>query len=212
MKSLEKVSDQTVYSGVYSLIIKILLIACYLSVNKNIHFNNMQFHKIAFALVYIFAVVFADYNLQNPQCESKFCEEDPNYPEKILNSMQLWKYKFDSTDNRIVKRSSNSDAVFIKEENICESKVSFVRPQKLKSVSNQLKTVVNHHNYTQTIKFVTCSSLNFPCTFNYFYFPNTVRSFCRQKYAPIKLLAYHEQQNSIVTEEYPEIKLNNIIL
>lgn len=150
-------------------------------------------------LFLVLKLTLAKDNLSDNSCESKFCEEDPNYPEEILNSFELWRFKFDSVDYRLAKRSLDSNS-FITERKLCESNVSFIRPKKLKNVDNQLRTIVNHLNYTQTIMFETCSSENFPCTFDIY--PNSVKSFCQQQYTKFELLAYDEDRNGIVTENF----------
>lgn len=102
----------------------------------------MQSFQIAFSSILIFANVFAD-DSEISSCEYKFCEEDPNYPEKILNSLELWRYNFESSDDRKAKRSLDFDSnSFIVERKLCESKISFIRPQKIENVNNQLRTIV----------------------------------------------------------------------
>lgn len=131
-------------------------------------------------------------------CESKCCEEDPNYPENILNTLSLWKYDFD--DPPKTKRSVNLES-FLVETKLCESKINLMRPQKLKNTDGKLRTIVNHSNYTQFVRFETCSSENFPCTFNVY--PKSVKSFCQQKQSSVKLLAFDEDRNRLVTEKFP---------
>lgn len=152
----------------------------------------MKFLKIALALICFSKLVFAD-------ADSKFSEEDPNYPEKILNSLELWRYEFDSSDGNIAKRSLNSNS-FIRERKLCESKISLIRPKKFKNLKEQLRTIINHLNYTQTVRVETCLSENFPCTFNTL--PNSVQSFCQQRHSAMKLLAYDEVHHCIVAEDF----------
>lgn len=136
----------------------------------------------------------------SPTCESKFCERDTNYPEKKLNSLELWKYKFDTPKVFKAKRSISSDA-FLVETKLCESKISFRRPQKLKNSHGRFRSIVNHLNYTQIVRFELCSSENFPCTFNIY--PKSIQSFCQQKYLTLKMLAFDEDKNCLVTERFP---------
>lgn len=132
-------------------------------------------------------------------CESKFCEEDPNYPEKILNTLELWRHNIDSSLDLKVKRSLDR-TTFLAEKKLCDTRTSFMRPQKLENISGRVRTIVNHLNYSQIVKFETCSSENFPCTFNVF--PQSVKSYCQQKHSTLKLLAYDEDHNCIVTEKF----------
>lgn len=160
----------------------------------------MKFPKVILISFLISAVVHADIDEKDTEaCESKFCEEDPNYPEKILNTLELWRYNIVSPVGHKSKRSLDRTP-FLSEQKLCETKTSFMRPQKLKNINGQLRTIVNHLNYTQIVKFETCSSENFPCTFNVF--SQSVASFCEQKYSYLKLLAYDEGKNCIVTEKF----------
>lgn len=130
----------------------------------------------------------------------KFCEEDPNYPERILNSLDLWKYNFAlSPVVPRVKRSITADS-FLIETKLCESKITFMRPQKLKNTNSKLRTIVNHSNFSQLVRFETCSSENFPCTFDIY--PKSIKSFCQQKHRSVQLLAFDDLQNCLVTEKF----------
>lgn len=160
----------------------------------------MKFPTFVFISFLFFAIVESDNDEDsNEPCESKFCEEDPNYPERILNTLELWRFNIDSRTDLRVKRSVDRTP-FLSEKKLCESQISFMRPQKLKNVNGQFRTIVNHLNYTQIVKFESCSSENFPCTFNVF--PQSVQSFCQQKYSSLKLLAFDEGENCIVTEKF----------
>lgn len=122
-------------------------------------------------------------------------EKDPDYPLERLNALNLWKENFDRLrPEHKVKRS------FLAEAKLCESSISYRRPQKLKNTRNVLRTVVNHQNYTQYIRFETCQAENFPCTFNIY--PNTARSFCNQTYSIVHLKAYDERRNCLVEEDF----------
>jgi hypothetical protein len=128
------------------------------------------------------------------------CAGALNYPEEFLNSQELWKYKFDSAPKAIkTKRSIQSDS-FLVETKLCESKISFRRPQRLRNSQGNVRTIVNHRNYTQVVRFELCSSENFPCTFNVY--PKSTKSFCQQKYLSLKLLAFDENKNCLVTEKF----------
>lgn len=120
-------------------------------------------------------------------CESKFCEEDENYPEKILGAPESPK----------AKRSTSSDS-FLTESKLCESKIFFTKPEKLRNSSNKLRTIVN---LTELLRFEVCLSENFPCTFDIY--PKTAKSFCHQKYTEIRLLAMDDERNCLVTEIFP---------
>lgn len=161
----------------------------------------MKFLKFIFISLLLFVIIQAD-NVEKDKfsCESGICEEDPNYPEQVLNTLDLWKYNFEPMVDHKIKRSSDRSE-FLTEKKLCDSRTSFIRPQKLKNTNGQFRTIVNHFNYTQIVKYETCSSENFPCTFNVF--PQTVKSFCEQKYSPLKLLAFDEVQSCIVTEKFP---------
>lgn len=146
-------------------------------------------------LMAILSIICAQTN-DNNLCELKFCLQDPDYPEQVLSSLGLWKFNFIP---REVERSLSPDS-FLAETKLCESTVSFLRPQKLKNSKNILRTIVNHLNYTQVIRFETCISENFPCTFNVF--PENTKSFCHQNYSPYTMLALDEEQGCIVSEEF----------
>lgn len=157
--------------------------------------------KLHFLILFaIFAISGSEESEEVEKCESKFCEEDPNYPEKILNSLQLWKYKFNLEPKR-EKRSLTPDLdSYLIETKLCDSKISFNRPQKLKNINQKLRTIVNHKNYTQFVRMEVCSSVNFPCTFNIY--PSSVRSFCHQNYKTVELLAFDERKNCLVAEKF----------
>jgi hypothetical protein len=161
----------------------------------------MEILKVFLIFVAIFATVGAE---SYAKCDSEFCENDENYPEEKLNSLNLWQYKFDdepkvAKSKRSLNFNSNSD--FLVEAKLCDSKISFVRPQKLKNVNEQFRTIVNHANYTQHVRMEICTSENFPCTFNIY--PKSVKSFCLQRTSTIRLLAFDEQRNCLVTEKFP---------
>lgn len=133
-------------------------------------------------------------------CELDFCEVDPNYPEQILNTLPLWQYKFNSpVEVPKAKRSASSDS-FLVETKLCDSKISFSRPQRMKSADNKTRTIVNHLNFTQLVRFEYCSSENFPCTYNIY--PKTIQSHCQQKYMLVKLVAFDDDNSCLVTEKF----------
>lgn len=136
------------------------------------------------------------------KCVSKFCEKDPNYPVQVLEELELWQYKFDAQPEMTKNKRSvnpNSDD-FLIETKLCDSKISFARPQKLTNTQGKFRTIVNHQNYTQFVRTETCNSENFPCTFNVY--PQSVRSFCHQDYKILKLLALDDRNNCLVTEKF----------
>jgi hypothetical protein len=141
-------------------------------------------------------------------CESvKDCEEDPNYPETLINSLQPWRYQFngDQFQDEIGKRKRsvdiNSDTnQYLIETKLCESIISFKRPRLLKNTRNQWRTIVNHQNFTQFVRHEACSSVNFPCTFSVY--PKAVRSFCQQSNMTLSLWALDEQRNCLVMDKF----------
>ena len=155
--------------------------------------------------VFCFCAVFVSViasKSEEEKCESKFCEEDPNYPEKILNTLGLWKYNFDKNPLKSRARRSTdfkSDAYLV-ETKLCKSNIVFHQPQKLKNINGELRTIVNHKNYTQIVRMETCEAENFPCTFNIY--PKSVRSFCNQNYDTIQLVALDDRKNCLVTERF----------
>lgn len=162
----------------------------------------MRFEKVAILLAFIFVLVSA-YDFEDNKCESKFCEEDPNYPEQLLDSLKLWELDLNSqTEHQSRKRSispTTSDS-FLIETKLCDSSISFKRPQKLKNIDNKLRTIVNHRNYTQLVRFEICSSQNFPCTYNVY--PKTVASYCQSVLRLVPLLAYDEDEHNVVNEKF----------
>lgn len=159
----------------------------------------MQFYKFAVVLTFIFAIVFADDDPEDSVCESKFCEEDPNYPEALLNSMELWKYKFDPEEKHIEKRSIDTDFSIV-EEKLCRTRQRLVRPQRLATISNRRMTIVNHKNYTQAVMIEECSNENDPCTFESY--PRSLRSVCRQLYTEVDFVTLDDNHKEIVTEKF----------
>lgn len=159
-------------------------------------------HKLKVFFIYaVFVAVFATKS-EEEKCKSKFCEEDPNYPEKILNTLELWKYNFDRKPlNSRARRSTDfkSDAYLV-EAKLCKVNIIFHQPQKLKNIDDKLRTIVNHKNYTQIVRMETCEAENFPCTFNIY--PQSVRSFCNQNYDTIQLVAFDDHKNCLVTEKF----------
>lgn len=96
-----------------------------------------------------------------------------------------------------VQTSSDS---FLVETKLCESKISFSQPQRMKNTKNQVRTIVNHRNLTQLVRFERCSSENFPCTFSIY--PNTIRSHCQQKYSLVNLVVLEDETNCLVMEKF----------
>jgi Spaetzle len=126
-------------------------------------------------------------------------ENDPNYPLDKLELLDLWKKNFGSS-HRGQKVHPRMKRSFIAEAKLCESSISFKRPQKLRNTNNQLRTIVNHQNYTQIVRFETCGAENFPCTFEIY--PNTARSFCNQTFSTVQLTAFDERRNCLTDERF----------
>lgn len=97
------------------------------------------------------------------------------------------------------KRSAYSDS-FLVETKLCDSKITFSQPQRMKSVDNKVRTIVNHLNFTQLVRFEYCSSENFPCTYNIY--PKTIQSHCQQKYMLVKLVAFDDDNSCLMTEKF----------
>lgn len=128
-------------------------------------------------------------------------EIDPNYNypgEEQLKTMELWKYNFpESRQKRSSEINSNQ---FLMETKLCDSKISFKKPIKMKNVNNEWRTIVNHGNYSQFVRIEVCSSLNFPCTYNIY--PQPVRSFCKQNYHKISLWSMDVEANCLVMDKF----------
>jgi hypothetical protein len=137
-------------------------------------------------------------------CETiKDCEEDPNYPEEKLNRLDFSKYKFTVSHIEGGKSKRSTDVnkgSFLVETKLCDSKVSFMRPQRLQNVKEEWRTIVNHKNLTQFVRREECLSENFPCTYNLY--PNTVRSHCQQNYVTVSLWAFDIEQNCLVMDKF----------
>lgn len=169
----------------------------------------MQFQKIA--VIFLLSLVLV--SAEEASCGSNYCEDDPNYPEQSLDQLNLWQYDFDEPDKN--SQSADAEAVasdtarpkrsldssgFLVEEKLCKSVCRNVRLQKMKNVNDEMRTIVNHRNYTQRVTMETCTSENFPCTFNIY--PKTVKSFCQQKYSVRKLLAFDEVKRCVVRDKF----------
>lgn len=134
-----------------------------------------------------------------------------DYPEAAIDKHDLWRYnKFDTRPPvERTKRSPTSESTTKKEDNIqnylieaklCESKIVFTRPQRLKNLDDKVQTIVNHRNYTQYVRFEECEVPSFPCTRDVY--PFNVRSFCQQNYHKINLLAYDEDMDCLKEDEF----------
>lgn len=120
--------------------------------------------------------------------------EDETNQELHLDS---WKPNFNSKQKRDAKKS----LTFFVETKLCKSNISFLRPQKLENSLGKVRTIINNPNYEQIIRFETCSSENFPCTFDVF--PDkTKSSFCHQNYLLSTLLALDEERNCTVSDQF----------
>lgn len=136
-------------------------------------------------------------------CDLYDCEEDLDYPLKVLNSLELWRYKFPNQNvhEQVRHKRDEHDAnEFLVETKLCESKIKFIRPKMLRNAQNKLKVVVNHANFTQFMRIEECISDNFPCTWDTY--PNTVESYCHQNYMKINLWSLNDQNNSLVMENF----------
>lgn len=129
-------------------------------------------------------------------------ENYANYPEADLDQLNLWAYKFNTQPIETSKSKRSADDKnqdFLIEAKLCESKIVFTRPQRLKNLDNKVQTIVNHRNYTQFVRFEECETPSFPCTRDIY--PFNVRSFCQQNYHKINLLAYDELMKCLI-EDY----------
>lgn len=163
----------------------------------------MKFQKQFAIAILSFTFVGAQVDItRKPSLISKYEINDQNYPEKTLESLNLWQYEFPEHRLKRMRRSFPNQVrkPFMVEKTLCDSKASYLRPQKLKNDRNVTRTIVNHRNYTQVIRFESCSSENFPCTFEDM--PKFIASHCEQRYAPMQLLALDETRNLIVTEKF----------
>jgi hypothetical protein len=166
--------------------------------------SSMVKVQLCILLVLLLASVLCE--SEEKYCETiKDCEADPNYPEEILNKLNLESYSFEERyTDEIRKRRSvdiNSDAnQYLVEAKLCESLISFKRPRLLKNTKNEWRTIVNHDNFTQLIRREECSSANFPCTWNIY--PKAVRSFCQQTDSTVTLWALDEQRNCLVMDKF----------
>ena len=136
-------------------------------------------------------------------CEDTYCEEFPDYPLDVINSLELWKYKFpenEVADQTRHKRNEPDANEFLVETKLCESKIRFIKPKLLKNVQNRLKVVVNQANFTQFMRIEECVSENFPCTWDSY--PNTIESFCSQNYMEIKLWSLNDQNTSLIMDSF----------
>jgi hypothetical protein len=122
-------------------------------------------------------------------------EKDPSYPLEQLENLNLWKYNFPTNRE---KRSTSEQ--YLQETKLCDSSISFKRPQKLRNANNKWRTIVNHANYTQYVRFEVCSSLNFPCTYNIY--PQPVRSFCQQSDMKLSLWAFDTEANCLIMDKF----------
>lgn len=169
--------------------------------------ESMQFQTLVSIFMLFVALACAD----EASCGSNYCEEDPNYPEQSLDQLNLWQYDFDvleensqsadtsAGDQARPKRSLDASG-FLVEEKLCKSVCRNVRLQKMRNVNDEMRTIVNHRNYTQNVMMETCSTENFPCTFNIY--PKSVKSFCQQKYSVRKLLAFDEVNRCVVRDKF----------
>lgn len=127
-----------------------------------------------------------------------------NYPEAELDQLDLWKYEFDTQQIKTGKgkrsAADNNQEDFLIEAKLCESKIVFTRPKRLKNLDDKVQTIVNHRNYTQFVRFEECDIPSFPCTRDIY--PFNVRSFCQQNYHKVNLLAYDEEIKCLVEDDF----------
>lgn len=153
--------------------------------------------KFLIFVVFLSSVVAAKF------CEDSYCEEFPDYPLEVLNRLELWKFKFPEhkfDDQKRHKRDETDANEFLVETKLCESKIRFIRPKLLNNVQSKLKVIVNHANFTQFMRIEECVSDNFPCTWDVY--PNTVESFCKQKFMIINLWSLNDQNSSLVMDKF----------
>jgi len=140
-------------------------------------------------------VILCATSLLADDCASNFCEEDPSYPEELLETKELWKFDLSKRPKRSI------EPTYLKEAKLCGSQISTVRPQKMQNDKGDWVTIVNHGNYTQLVRMELCTSVNFPCTFNLY--PPNVKSFCQQKQTHVSLLALDKKLNCLVWNKFP---------
>lgn len=151
----------------------------------------------------IFLLLLSGSALAGKICEDSYCEEYPDYPLELLDSLELWKYKFPEQkidEQKRHKRDEKDANEFLVETKLCESRIKFVKPQILNNAQNRSKVVINHANFTQFVRIEECISTNFPCTWDVY--PNTVESYCRQNYITIGLWSLNDRNNSLVKEKF----------
>jgi Spaetzle len=121
-----------------------------------------------------------------------------------LNQNKFWENIVNSKKSKRESRHFLKDISpsnqFLRETKLCESRISFKRPQRLKNVNNKWRTIINHSNYTQFVRFEDCLSRNFPCTYNIY--PRPVRSFCEQNYHQISLYAMDDEENCLIMDKF----------
>lgn len=143
-----------------------------------------------FTVLSTFFLVGAELNILH---QSSYANE---YPLNQLSKLDLWKYF--SHQNQREKRSMDNQ--YLTETKLCDSKISFRRPQRLKNINSKWQTIVNHANYTQFVRFEECLSENFPCTYNIY--PKPIRSFCQQTTHVVTLLAFNSETNRLSMDKF----------
>lgn len=157
----------------------------------------------------VFSVIFY-FTLLN---YSKCSDSDFSYPEDKIDALDLWKYNqmFNSRPaedesgvmrkgRSLNERNNFNLQDYLVETKLCDSQIVFTRPQKLKNSNNKMLAIVNHRNYTQFVRFENCLEPSFPCTRNIY--PFDTKSFCHQNYHTIKLLAFDQENNCLLEDNF----------
>ena len=160
---------------------------------------KFQLRKMSLKFV-IFSVLLAS-ALAGKFCENFDCEEYQDYPFDILNSLDLWKYKFpeQKVDDQKRHKRDEQDEDFV-ETNLCGSIKRTIQPKILNNKLNTSKVVVNHANYTQFLRIEECLNPMSSCALDVY--PNTIKSRCSQKHMEITLWTLNDQNRSLVKENF----------
>ncbi|CAG9800570.1 unnamed protein product [Chironomus riparius] len=148
----------------------------------------------------IFSVFLAS-TLAGKFCEDLICEDDSDYPLDDLNSLELWKYKFPQQKVDDQKRHKRDEQDTYETE-LCHSIKKTIHPKKLNNLLNKPQVVVNHGNYTQTLRIEECSNPRSSCDLDTF--PNTAstKTMCVQKHMEISLWTFRDQNRSLAQETF----------
>jgi hypothetical protein len=129
-------------------------------------------------------------------CSEIFCENDPNYPKHIIQSLDLEKFEHLFGDDYIDSVALRFDA---DEQGLCQSKRRLIHPKKGVTAIGSWLTIINDDKYRQVsfpINFCLLLNLSF-FSFRRQYsrcdysdtFPLSVHSTCKQNFMYRSLLA-----------------------